>query len=64
LLDSDTEVGVLSAMWFWKDNNLNNLVGNNQLTEEEINNAITYKINSKGLDKEKRFNIYKQLTEK
>lgn len=51
LIDSDIDLFMLSAMWFWGDRGLNK-VADSGGTAKEINEKVTYKINSKGERKE------------
>jgi predicted chitinase len=62
LLDSNTDIYMLSAMWFWEVNELNEIADNKEnLTDVQISDDITLKINSKGLEAKKRFEIYEKL---
>jgi predicted chitinase len=55
VLDNDKELYVLSAMWFWDTNKLNNIADKGNIDE------ITLKINNGGEGKKERKNYTNQL---
>ncbi|NDV45666.1 hypothetical protein D0T49_01195 [Paludibacter sp. 221] len=55
IIDTDKELFILSAMWFWKENNINNYADNDDA------NKITLKINNAGEGKKTRNNYKNQL---
>jgi len=55
LLDTDVEIFMLSALWYWKVNDLNKIVDNKSFEE------VTLEINSKGEGSKKRLEILKKL---
>ena len=55
IIDKDEELFILSALWFWKNNKINETVDNDNVEQ------VTKKINKKGLDWEKREKIYNNI---
>lgn len=64
MVATDFELATLSAMWYWKKNDLNEIADNQKLTIEDINKKITKKINSKGLGIDKRLEYHQTILEK
>lgn len=65
LVATDFELATLSAMWYWKKNDLNEIIENKKGKDDEtINKDITGKINSKLLGKDKRLEYQQSILEK
>lgn len=61
LVANDFDLATISAMWFWKKNNMNIIVDNKNIDKYDRNRKITKKVNAKRLGEEKRFEYQESI---